>query len=78
MSDADGGELHTRAALDILDDNLQVGLQVLVAVGRERGFVNRCAVGDDDQDATRLGASQQAAMRPDERFAVDSASVPLM
>ena len=46
-------------------------IQVVVAVGGERRFVRRHAVGDDDQDAPLLAAGEQPAVRPGQRLAVD-------
>src|SRR5262245_45213207 len=71
VADADGSQLHTGPPFDVLDDDLQVGLEILVAVGRERRFIHRRAVGDDDEDAAGLAAGEQAAVRPDQRLAVD-------
>jgi len=71
VADADRRELHARSTLDVLDDDLQMALQVFVTVGGERRFVHRRAIGDDDEDAARLGAGEQSTVRPDQRFAVD-------
>ena len=71
VADADRRELHRRARFDVVDDLPQVLVEIVVAVGGERGLVHRRAVGDDDEDAAAFAAGEQAAVRPEQRLAVD-------
>src|SRR3546814_13006530 len=53
------------------DHLAQVALQGVARIGREGRVVDRRAVGDHHQDAALLGARDQAAVRPQQRLAVD-------
>ncbi|GCC48532.1 hypothetical protein chiPu_0032775, partial [Chiloscyllium punctatum] len=46
-------------------------LEIVAGIDRQRGVVDRRAVGDHHQDAALLGTRQQALVRPVERLAVD-------
>ena len=71
VADADGDQLDRGARLDLLDHLAQVLLQIAARVDRQRGVVDRRAVGDHHQDAAPLGPSLQAPVRPGQRLAVD-------
>src|SRR5258705_11445721 len=71
VADSDRDQLHRRARLDFLDDMAQMPLEVVAGIDRQRGVVDRRAVGNHHQDAALLGTSEQALVRPVERLAVD-------
>ncbi len=71
MADADGDQFDRRAGLDLLDHPAQMPLEIIAGIDRQRGIVDRRAVGDHHQDLALLGARQQALVRPVERLAVD-------
>src|ERR1051325_10126311 len=63
MADADRDQLDRRAGLDLLDPPAQMALQIVARIDRQRGVVDRRAVGDHHQDLALLGAGQQALVR---------------
>src|SRR5579883_3207379 len=71
VADADRSELDRRILLDLVDHLAQVLLEVVARIDRERGIVDRCAIGDHHQDAPLLAAGDQAVVRPQQRLAVD-------
>src|SRR6476660_3201664 len=71
MTDADGNKLDRRPRLDFLDYLAEMALEIRTGIDRERGIVDRRAVGDHHQNVPLLGPRQQAAVRPGERLAVD-------
>src|SRR3954452_5293874 len=71
VTDADRDQLDRRAGLDFLDDMAQMTLQVIAGIDRQRGVIDRRAVGDHHQDLALLGAAQQPLVRPVQRLAVD-------
>src|SRR5580700_305322 len=50
VADADRDQLDRRAGLDFLDDVAQMTLQVVAGIDRQRGVVDRRAVGNHHQD----------------------------
>src|SRR5438874_10589414 len=71
VTDADRDQLDRRAGLDFLDDITQVSFEVIAGIDRQRGVIDRRAVGDHHQDLALLGAAQQPLVRPIQRLAVD-------
>src|SRR5258706_625558 len=71
VADADRDQFDRRAGLDLLDDVAQMALQVIAGIDRQRGIVDRRAVGNHHQDLAALGAAQQPLVRPVQRLAVD-------
>src|SRR6266404_4921112 len=71
VADADRDQLNRRAGLDFLDDVAEMALQVIAGIDRQRGIIDRRAVGNHHQDLAALGAAQQPLVRPVQRLAVD-------
>ena len=64
VADADGDQLDRRARLDLLDDLAQMPLEIVAGIDRQRGIVDRRAVGDHHQDLALLGARRAGACAP--------------
>ena len=64
VADADGDQLDRRAGLDLLDHPAQVALEIVAGIDRQRGVVDRRAVGDHHQDLALLGARRAGACAP--------------
>src|SRR5665213_4273324 len=71
MADADRDQFDRRAGFDFLDNMAQMALQIIAGIDRQRGVVDRRAVGNHHQDLALLGAPEQPLVRPVQRFAVD-------
>src|SRR5215212_555037 len=71
VADTDRDQFDRRAGIDFLDDVAQVTLQVVAGIDRERGIIDRRAVGDHHQYLALLGAAQEPLVRPVQRLAVD-------
>ena len=71
MADADGDEFDLIAVFDLLDYLAQMLFEVIAGVDRQGAVIDRGAVGDHHQDAAMFRASEQAAIGPHQRFAVD-------
>src|SRR6202011_4581900 len=50
VADADRDQFDRRAGLDFLDDVAQMALQIIAGIDRQRGIVDRRAVGNHHQD----------------------------
>src|SRR5579871_5996020 len=64
MADADCDQFDRRTGLDLLDDMPQVPLEVIARIDRQRGVIDRRAVGNHHQDLALFGAAEQALVRP--------------
>src|SRR5580704_11165136 len=71
VADTDRDQLNRRAGLDFLDDVAQMALQIVAGIDRQRGVVDRRAVGNHHQDLALFGAAQQPLVRPVQRLAID-------
>src|SRR6266851_9490582 len=71
VADADRDHFDRRAGFDFLDDMAQMALQIIAGIDRQRGIIDRRAVGNHHQDLALLGAAQEPLVRPVQRFAVD-------
>ena len=71
VTDADGGQLDRRPRFDPLNDIAEVPFKEIPGVCGQGSVVHRRAVGDDHQDAALFVAADEAAVRPQQRLAVD-------
>ena len=71
MADADGDELHGAARLDPVDHLAQMLFQIGAVIDRQRAVIHRRAVRYHHHDAAFLGPRDHAAVRPEQRLAVD-------
>src|ERR1700694_2445581 len=58
VADADRDQFDRRARLDFLDDMAQMAFQIIAGIDRQRGVIDRRAVGNHHQDLALLGAAQ--------------------
>src|ERR1700722_14063357 len=71
VTDADRDQFDRRPGLDFLDDMAQMPFQIIAGIDRQRGIVDRRAVGNHHQDLALLGTAEQALVRPVQRLAID-------
>ena len=64
MADADGDQFDRRAGLDLLDHPAQMAFEIIAGIDRQRGIVDRRAVGNHHQDLALLGARRAGAYAP--------------